>query len=326
MDPILAQQIKHIKASLQGAAISCTDEKAINYGYQLTCSKGSESGRINVYHGKKGISIVVQGKAGAFKDTLTALAKRQGQGSTAQPTAIKQTRPVPKTASFTPTSTLLHPPGIPAWMGCDESGKGDVFGPLVAAACLIKADEEDQLRALGVCDSKLLTDKDIAVIARGIKKIVGNRCIVNILLPVVYNSRYNEYKRNHQNLNHLLGDTHSANIHSLLSKYECPCIIVDKFGKEEYVLRGLKKEVQTHTIVQVTKGERDTAVAAASILARQGFVEAMRDLSAAYSMFFPKGAYLGISDTIRRFRRQYGDEKLQFVGKLNFKNFDFLRK
>ena len=321
MDPILTKKINHIKATLTGENITCTDEKPINYGYQLTCCKGSQTARLNVYHGKKGISIVVQGKAGAFKDTLTALA----QGNSLKPTA---TRPgaIKEASSFVPTGTLLHPAGIPAWMGCDESGKGDVFGPLVAAACLIRADEEEALRALGVCDSKLLTDKDIAVIAAGIRKIVGNRCVVNILLPVVYNSRYNEYKKKHQNLNDLLGDTHSSNIRSLLSKYECPCIIVDKFGKEEYVLRGLKEEAKTHTIVQVTKGERDTAVAAASILARQGFVEAMRNLSETYGMSFPKGAYLGISDTIRRFRRQYGDEALQFVGKLNFKNFDFLRK
>lgn len=315
MDKILQQKIQTIKTQLAANGIGCVAEKAINYGYQLVCRKGNQDVKINIYHGKKGISVVVQGKAGTMKDEITALAN--GTSTPTAPAAAPHSRPV---------LDGLHPDGISAWMGCDESGKGDVFGPLVGAACLIHAEEEAQLQALGVCDSKLLTDTQIAGLARAIRQLLGERCVVRTLLPEEYNRLYSQYQAQKQNLNHLLGNLHSGNIQCLLSKYECPCIIVDKFGKDEYVLRGLGETAKTHQIIQVPKGERDTAVAAASILARQGFVEAMTQLSKAYGMTFPKGAFAGIQTALRQFRKQYGDAELNRVGKLNFKTFDFLRK
>lgn len=315
MDKMLQQKIQTIKTKLAANEIACVAEKAINYGYQLVCRKGSQDVKVNIYHGKKGISIVVQGKAGVFKDEITALANGTGV-----PTA-----PAPA-GNGSSGMAGLHPAGISAWMGCDESGKGDVFGPLVGAACLIRADEEAKLQALGVCDSKLLTDTQIAGLAQAIRQLLGERCVVRTLLPAEYNRLYRQYREQKQNLNHLLGNLHSGNIQSLLSKYECPCIIVDKFGKDEYVLRGLGETAKTHQIIQVPRGERDTAVAAASILARQGFVEAMAQLGAAYGMTFPKGAFAGIQTALRQFRKQHGDAALAGVGKLNFKTFDFLRK
>ena len=317
MDTILQQTIETVKMNLAAKGITCVSEKAINYGYQLLCRKGPHEVKVNIYHGKKGLSVVIQGKEGRVKDEITLLAKGKGQAPT-----VTKTRTV---ISPVDEGYSLHPQGIGAWMGCDESGKGDVFGPLVGAACIVRADEEAALQALGVCDSKLLTDSQIGVIAKGIRQIVGDRCIVHTLLPKEYNELYRKYKANRKNLNHLLGDVHSRNIQCLLSKYECPCIIVDKFGKDEYVLRGLGTIAGTHDIIQVPKGERDIAVAAASILARQAFVEAMGRLSDQYGMAFPKGAFAGIAGALRTFRQRYGDAELVNVGKLNFKTFDFLR-
>jgi ribonuclease HIII len=231
----------------------------------------------------------------------------------------------PDSRSETTGGEYLHPKGISTWMGCDESGKGDVFGPLCAAACTITADEQQLLRQIGVCDSKMLDDKKIAKLASAIKTLLKDRCTVQVIMPCEYNRLYDTMKMNHQNLNHLLGSVHAQNIRVLLSKHDCPCIIVDKFGKDEYVLAGLKDLISTHQIIQVTKGERDIAVAAASILARQAFVQAMEELSHTYDMTFPKGAWLGIKTAIHAFSCRYGEEQLNHVGKLNFKNFDFLR-
>lgn len=316
MDKILHDKIQTVKTNLAAKGVACTSEKAINYGYQLVCRKGGYDIKVNIYHGKKGLSVVIQGKDGNVKDEITAIAKGRGQ----EPTVTR------KRTVIGAVGDALHPAGIDSWMGCDESGKGDVFGPLVGAACLIHADEEERLKKLGVCDSKLLTDSQIANIAKEIHGLLGDRCVVRVVLPDEYNKLYEMYRRKRQNLNHLLGNLHSGNIRCLLSKHECPCIIVDKFGKDEYVLRGLGEIAKTHRIIQVPKGERDTAVAAASIVARQGFVMAMRELEAYYGMDFPKGAYAGIGTTIRKFQRQYGNKSFIHVGKLNFKTFDFLRE
>ncbi len=311
MDVKLQPIVEDFKRKLAAAQIRCVREKDINYGHQVVCAQGTAEGTVNFYYGKKGLSVVVQGKDGALKQTLTAL-------TTGEKAADPAAAPLYSAEG-------LHPQGISCWMGCDESGKGDVFGPLVAAACLIQADEEAPLRRLGVCDSKMLTDDAIARLAAEIREMLGDRCVVSVLMPEEYNARYQAFKQRRKNLNHLLGSIHGHNIRVLLSKYECPCIIVDKFGKEEYVLAELQDEASSHQIIQVTKGERDTAVAAASILARQAFVDAMARLARQYGMTFPKGAYMGIASAIAAFRKTYGDGELSSVGKLNFKNFDFLR-
>ena len=307
MDAMLTQVVKQFKEKLTKEGLRCLREKAINYGCQVVCTDGKHEGTVNFYHGKKGLSVVVQGKDDVLKHRLTAIAK--GDSAAKAPE---------REAPF-------RPQGLPSWIGCDESGKGDVFGPLAAAACLITAEEDGKLRRLGVCDSKLLKDTSIADIARSIRAMLGERAVVTVMMPEEYNKAYKKLQSERKNLNHLLGRIHGHNIRVLLSKYECPCIIVDKFGKDEYVLAGLQEEAKTHCIIQIPKGERDTAVAAASILARQAFVEGMEALAAKYGMTFPKGAYAGIDGAICAFRKLYGDEEFHRVGNLNFKTFDFLR-
>ena len=311
MDEILRKHVAAFKAALAGQAVECSPEKPINYGCQVVCRRGPEEIKVNFYHGKKGLSTVIQGKAGPLKDLLEGLA----HGAAAS--AAGQARPG--------GDTILLPAGTTTWMGCDESGKGDVFGPLCCAACQVTTETADLLRRAGVCDSKALTDKAILTLADLIRQTLPDRWAVRIVMPGEYNSLYEMHRQKHENLNHLLGSLHAQNIRVLLSKHECPCIIVDKFGKEEYVLSKLGGLEKTHRIIQVPKGERDTAVAAASILAREAFVVGMDDLRARYGMTFPKGAYLGISQAIRQVQDHFGTTALAEVGKLNFKNFDFLR-
>ena len=309
MDSILTQVVEQFKENLTKEGLRSLREKAINYGYQVVCTDGKHEGTVNFYHGKKGLSVVVQGKDELLKHRLTEIAQGNSAAQTQEQVA----------------SAPFRPQGLPSWIGCDESGKGDVFGPLAAAACLITAEEDGKLRRLGVCDSKLLKDTSIADIARSIRAMLGERAVVTVMMPEEYNEAYRMLRLERKNLNHLLGQIHGYNVRVLLSKYECPCIIVDKFGKDEYVLAELQEEAKTHRIIQIPKGERDTAVAAASILARQAFVEGMEALAEKYGMTFPKGAYAGIDGAICAFRKLYGDKEFYRVGKLNFKTFDFLR-
>lgn len=219
----------------------------------------------------------------------------------------------------------LCPDGTPCWIGADESGKGDVFGPLVTAACLVTRAEAATLRSWGVTDSKALTDKRILELAGPLKDLLGDRAYVTVLMPESYNYEYNKMKERGKNLNHLLGNLHGKNIKCLLLKHKCPCIIVDKFGKDEYVLTALGSAAAGKTIIQVTKGERDTAVAAASVLARAAFIESMNELEDRFHMSFPKGAFAGIETALTAFCGTYGNKELYKVGKLNFKTFDSLR-
>ena len=74
MDVKLQPIVEDFKRKLAAAQIRCVREKDINYGHQVVCAQGTVEGTVNFYYGKKGLSVVVQGKDGALKQTLTALA------------------------------------------------------------------------------------------------------------------------------------------------------------------------------------------------------------------------------------------------------------
>ena len=56
------------------------------------------------------------------------------------------------------------------YIGTDESGKGDYFGPLVVAAVYINAKTKIELENVGVKDSKLIFDNNIKILESKIKK------------------------------------------------------------------------------------------------------------------------------------------------------------
>lgn len=317
MDSVLAQVIASTRERLQAEGFEVTAGNAINYGWKLTVSSGNECIHIAIYNGKKGISFVVQGKAGDLKKRVEILCSENR--ITPDKKILKKEKPVIMKGQD------LCPDGTPCWIGADESGKGDVFGPLVTAACLVTRAEAATLRSWGVTDSKALTDKRILELAGPLKDLLGDRACVTVLMPESYNYEYNKMEERGKNLNHLLGILHGKNIKCLLLKYKCPCIIVDKFGKDEYVLTALGSVAAGKTIIQVTKGERDTAVAAASVLARAAFIESMNELEDRFHMSFPKGAFAGIETALTAFCGNYGNKELYKVGKLNFKTFDSLR-
>ena len=70
-------------------------------------------------------------------------------------------------------------------------------------------------------------------------------------------------------------------------------------------------------IREVTKAERDIAVAAASIIARDAFLTGMDTLSEKYEIRLPRGAYQVI-EAGREFVAQHGSEALGNVAKLHF--------
>ncbi len=55
--------------------------------------------------------------------------------------------------------------------GVDEVGRGALFGPVVAAAVLLSPDAAEELRALGVTDSKKLTAKARSSLVDRIREI-----------------------------------------------------------------------------------------------------------------------------------------------------------
>ena len=195
-----------------------------------------------------------------------------------------------KTAGFgyeTANSPLNNEP-ITEHGGIDESGKGDFFGPLVIAGVYVNADTGAQLAAAGVCDSKLIkSDKKITELATRIRHITGGNIALVQVGPEAYNRLYGSFG----NLNRLLAWGHAKVIEELLIKVpECPRMLSDKFGNESLIRNALQTRGRAIVLDQQTKAESDVAVAAASILARDGFIRLMAKLSEVAGVTLPRGA------------------------------------
>jgi len=71
-------------------------------------------------------------------------------------------------------------------------------------------------------------------------------------------------------------------------------------------------------LIQKPRAEEETAVAAASIVARAEFLRRLHDLGGKYSLPLPKGASAVIS-VGKTFVRTHGPEALRQVAKLHFR-------
>ncbi len=64
MDKVLKQAVTDIKEKLAKARIDTDTGHAVNYGWQLTGRRGSETVRITVYNGKKAYVLSSRARRG----------------------------------------------------------------------------------------------------------------------------------------------------------------------------------------------------------------------------------------------------------------------
>lgn len=249
-------------------------------------------------------------------ESLTALLGPPAGAHQLSLPAKKPTSPVSPTSA---TRGLIDIQG--AYIGTDESGKGDYFGPLVVAGVLVTDETAAQLKALGVMDSKKLTDANIAKMYQGLLAVVSEKAIAVVEMgPSKYNELYERFKLSGKNLNHLLAWGHATVLENLLTRYpECQQAIADQFGNERYILSQLKEKGKGITLHQTPKAEANIGVAAASIVARYRFVQKMKKLSELFEVDLPLGANPVVKQRARALIQKHGREALAQVAKLHFK-------
>lgn len=199
------------------------------------------------------------------------------------------------------------------WIGTDESGKGDYFGPLVVAGVMIDDKNKKLFEEAGIKDSKKINDSTIEKLAIKIK--ANSTFSVVTINPNKYNQLYSKFK----NLNNLLAWGHARAIENILEKKECTYAISDKFGNESLIKNALLTKGKTIKLEQRVRAEDDIAVAAASILARNEFVQRIKALSNTYNISFSKGVSPNVKEQAREFVKKYGKEELKNLTKLHFK-------
>lgn len=207
---------------------------------------------------------------------------------------------------------------ISEYIGTDESGKGDFFGPLVVAGVYVDIELAKKFKALGIKDSKKLDDNTIMKYAAVIRNSAPHSVV--IIMPEKYNQLYNSFK----NLNKLLAWGHARAIENVLGKQKCDYALSDKFGDESLIKNALLKNGQNINLEQRVRGESFIAVAAASVIARAEFVKRCKELETKFDMTFHKGASDAVVQDARYFVSKYGKDNLNLVAKMHFKTVNSL--
>ncbi len=200
--------------------------------------------------------------------------------------------------------------------GIDESGKGDFFGPLVIAGVFTDAETAKALREAGVTDSKRIgSDKRIRELASVIRKTKTAQTLISISPE-----RYNALIDKMGNVNRVLAWGHARAIENLCElRPDCPRALSDKFADVRVLERALMGRGKTIQLDQRTKAESDPAVAAASILAREKFIDWMDEAGKANGTKIPRGASQATKDAAIHIVRSRGPEHLASLTKLHFK-------
>ncbi len=206
--------------------------------------------------------------------------------------------------------------------GSDEVGTGDYFGPVVVAACIVEKENEKELKAIGIHDSKQITDNKIKKLAADIKKLCSHTILI------VSPEKYNQVHKAH-NMVDIKCLLHNQAYVNLRNKgYELPeFMVIDQFVSEKNYYRYLSKEKDViRNIHFETKAENKyIAVACASVLARNAFLEYWEKMEETYQFTFDKGSGTKVDECAARFVDQFGFENLGKVAKLHFKNTEKLK-
>jgi ribonuclease HIII len=212
---------------------------------------------------------------------------------------------------------LLEPDRFEPHFGVDESGKGDYFGPLVIAGVFTDATIARRLMDAGIMDSKRVTSAArIRKLAASIRATPGCTSEVISIGP----ERYNEMHASFGNLNRLLAWGHARVIEKLaIARPDCPRALSDQFARPEILQRALDKKGLKLTLEQRTKGESDTAVAAASIIARERFIDWIDKTSSACGVKLPLGASPAVIQAAGELISKHGPDALGKVAKLHFR-------
>lgn len=212
---------------------------------------------------------------------------------------------------------VLHPDWFESHAGLDESGKGDFFGPVIAATVIADKTAIEAWRMAGVQDSKKITESRIIELDKLIRETRGavvRTCFCGM-------PKYNELmSRPGANLNRLLAWQHATALEQALGAKRVTWGLLDQFSEQPLVQRELaKKGVAEFELKMRTKAEEDPVVAAASVVARAEFVRQMHLLSKKFGAKLQKGAGPLVKQQAAEIIARFGARALGEFAKLHFR-------
>lgn len=212
---------------------------------------------------------------------------------------------------------LLHPDWFEPHAGLDESGKGDFFGPVIAATVIAEKPAIEAWRKAGVQDSKKIAETRIIELDKLIRETPG------VVVRTCYCGmpKYNELmSRPGANLNRLLAWQHATALDQALAAKPVKWGLLDQFSEQPLALRELaKKGVKEFELKMRTRAEEDPVVAAASVVARAEFVRQMHQLSKRFGAKLQKGAGPLVKEQAAQIIAKFGARALGDFAKLHFR-------
>ncbi len=280
---------------LNRAGVSISSEKELPYGVQLTLEASGKRCRVNLYHSaKKGSSVVPAGGDPDLLRTVQAILGGKSSGS------------VPLNG------------GVRA--GTDEAGKGDYFGPLVAAA--VSCGEEACMKLLeaGAGDSKRLTRRKVRGLYEMITEMDDIIYSVRSISPGEYNTLFAGFRSRGMNSLDIQAKVHGEAISGILEKGARPDrVIIDRFCEMPRLRPWLPGNCPAVELM-VRAEDREPAVAAASIIARSVYLEELQLLSARFGVPLSPGAGAPVDLIGKSLVSACGEQVLVKTAKLHFSN------
>jgi len=196
-------------------------------------------------------------------------------------------------------------------IGGDESGKGDFIGPLAVAAIRVAPRDLARLTEGGVMDSKKISDKKILQMGPALRAYFPHA--VEVLEPPEYNAAHARLR----NVNLILAEAYERVVGELAEPGST--VVIDQFARDKAVLNRALAPLKVE-LFQAHRAERNPAVAAASVLAREAFLLGLARLGEEFGVDLDKGAGDPAQAAARRFVDLHGMEQLPRVAKVHFAN------
>ena len=324
------EYINHLEETL--CSLGNVQTKSINYGVQIVLTAAGKKVTLNVYNGKKGISLVWGGENSELQDQAIELVHQiqlqnkktntlrnsEGNGSPAGSVSAETLH----FSSFRPRFLLAEESDFPGiWLGSDESGKGDYFGPLVVSAVCLDRQGGKKLLDAGVKDCKALTDEKVLALGNIIRETALASSVL-VMKPRVYNMRYEQIQKEGGSLNNLLALGHVAALKQAWQKYPlCKWALVDQFARNNDIPDGVRAFAPDMKVLQRPRAEEDIAVASASVLARAAFLQTLQQMAPEAGIGrIPKGGGEAATNAARRLVHKQGMDVLDRFVKLHFAN------